>query len=627
MRLYQGTTAQFIEETRNNKIADVLEHSYEEYYGYKTSPGEYMSWTNSLQFVKNLIESSKLINNMIILEYELPYNTGRIDCILFGTGKNRDKNIVVVELKQWSKVEDCEIDGNIITFIGGAKRMEPHPSIQVGGYHNYLLDFVQVFEDNKDIVLSSCVYCHNYSKNDNAILLADKFKNVTNKYPVFTKEDFQNLSEYLRDRLSDDNAIQIFNDFIHSNIKPTKKLIEYTKNMIQNQKVFNLLDDQIAANNTIIDRAKKCTRLKNKSVIIVKGGPGTGKSVIALNALAELLYKGQKVFHATGSKAFTTTLRKIVGTRAGRLFQYFNAFGKFKDNEIDVLIADEAHRIRKNSNNRFTRKENRSETPQIDELIKAAKVSVFFLDENQIVRPNEVGSSEVIKDAAKKFNAEIFEFELKTQFRCSGSDGYLLWVDNTLNIRETENPILTKNEKMMFKICNSPEELRDEIIKRNKEHQNSARIVAGFCWPWSYPDKDGNLKEDIVIGDFKATWEAKEDAVKLVKNIPRASLWAYDPNGVSQVGSIYTIQGFETDYVGIIWGEDLTYNFNKKDWVGHPEKSADNMVKKDKENFTKYVKNTYRTLLTRGMKGVYVYFMDKDTENYFRSRIDKSILE
>ena len=155
MRLYQGTTAQFIEETRNNKIADVLESSYETYYGHKTSPSEYMSWTNSLQFVKNLIENSKLLNNMIILEYELPYNTGRIDCILFGTGKNGSKNIVVIELKQWSKVEDCEIDGNIITFIGGAKRMEPHPSIQVGGYHNYLLDFVQIFEENKDITLSA----------------------------------------------------------------------------------------------------------------------------------------------------------------------------------------------------------------------------------------------------------------------------------------------------------------------------------------------------------------------------------------------------------------------------------------------------------------------------------------
>ena len=463
-------------------------------------------------------------------------------------------------------------------------------------------------------------------KKNNAVLLADKFKNVTSKYPIFTKEDFQNLSEYLRDRLSEDNAIQIFNDFIYSNIKPTKKLIEYTKNMIQNQKVFNLLDDQIAANNTIIDRAKKCTKLKNKSVIIVKGGPGTGKSVIALNALAELLYKGQKVFHATGSKAFTTTLRKIVGTRAGRLFQYFNAFGKFKENEIDVLIADEAHRIRKNSNNRFTRKENRSEIPQIDELIKAAKVSVFFLDENQIVRPNEVGSSEVIKDAAKKFNAEIFEFELKTQFRCSGSDGYLLWIDNTLNIKETDNPILTKNEKMAFKICNSPEELRNEIINKNKEHTNSARLVAGFCWPWSYPDNDGNLKGDIVIGNFKATWEAKEDSIKLAKDIPRASLWAYDPNGVNQVGSIYTIQGFETDYIGVIWGEDLTYDFDKKDWVGHPEKSADTAVKRDKKNFIIYAKNTYRTLLTRGMKGVYVYFIDKDTENYFKSRIDKTLL-
>ena len=149
---------------------------------------------------------------------------------------------------------------------------------------------------------------------------------------------------------------------------------------------------------------------------------------------------------------------------------------------------------------------------------------------------------------------------------------------------------------------------------------NSARMAAGFCWPWSNPNPDGSLKEDVVIGDFRMTWEAKND-MKIAPGIPPAKLWAYDPNGVSQMGSIYTIQGFEFDYVGVIFGDDLAWDPTRRTWVGKPENSSDAAVKRDKQNFVRYARNAYRVLLTRGMIGCYVYFMNKDTENYFRSLI------
>jgi len=422
--------------------------------------------------------------------------------------------------------------------------------------------------------------------------------------------------------------LEIFNRFITSEIRPSKKLMEHAEKMIKGQKAFALIEDQIAPNNTIIDRAKKCSQLGKKSVIIVQGGPGTGKSVIALNAVAELLSRNLVVYHATGSKAFTTTLREIVGSRAARLFKYFNSFqsAQTKENDIDVLICDEAHRIRETSNSMYTRREMRSDMPQVEELMRAAKVSIFFIDDHQNVRPNEIGSSELIRKTAEKFGAEVFDFELKTQFRCSGSDGYLNWIDSTLGIRETANPMLTKNEKMEFRIFSSPHELYEAIKKKNVQKPNSARLVAGFCWPWSDANPDGTLKEDVVIGDFRMTWEAKNESRKLAPGIPKAALWAYDPNGVKQVGSIYTIQGFEFDYVGVIFGKDLIFDPEKKDWTGKPENSADAMVKRSKQDFLRNVKNTYRVLLTRGMKGVYVYFMDKDTEEFFRGRIEKSNL-
>ena len=622
MRLYTGSSETFIKDTVQNMIVDKICKEFEAYYGRRINPSEVTSWTNSLQYVKNLIEYNSLMDNMIVIEYELPYSTERVDCILFGKDKSEKDNVVVIELKQWTKVKNCNIENNVITFTGGAERMVPHPSVQVRGYHYYLKDFVEIFHDTNTIQLSSCVYCHNYSKSADTVLYQSRFDLILKEFPLFSKEDFQKLGEYLKSKLFKGRGLEIFNRFTTSNIKPSKKFLDHALPMIHGQQIFNLLDEQIVANNTIIDRAKKFSKLRNKSVIIIKGGPGTGKSVIALNALAELLSKGLKVYHATGSKAFTSTLRKIVGFRTALLFKYFNSFTTHKENEIDVLICDEAHRIRKTSNSRFTRIESRSNVPQIEELVKASKVSIFFIDEFQIVRPDEVGNIELIMETAKKYDAEIFEFELKTQFRCSGSDGYLNWVDNTLGIRETANPFLFEHDKMEFKIFSSPKLLYEAIMQKNLQKQNSARLVAGFCWPWSDTKPDGTLVEDVVIGDFKMTWEAKNESKKLALGIPKAALWAFDPNGVSQVGSIYTIQGFEFDFVGIIFANDLKYNPNNKDWVGVPENSCDSQVKRAKgKDFTKYVKNVYRTLLTRGMKGVYVYFMNKNTEDFFRSRI------
>jgi hypothetical protein len=625
MRLYEGSTQAFIEDTVQNRIADQLTLSFENYYGRKANPSEVNSWSNSLNYLTNVLRQSNLMDNMIVIEYELPYSTKRIDVILFGKGTDENSNVIVLELKQWSDAEDCDIEGNVRTWVGGAKRLEPHPSYQVRGYHFLLRDFMEMFNDNST-ELYSCVYCHNYPKK-NEVLFRDKFKEVMTEFPLFAKEDFEDFGKYLKLKLSNGNGLEIFNRFVNSAIKPSKKLLEHTKQTINGNPAFTLIDEQITANNTIIDRSKKASKLKNKSVIIVKGGPGTGKSVIALNVLAELLSKGHKVYHATGSKAFTSTLRKIVGTRVASFFKYFNSFSTTMENDLDILICDEAHRIRKTSNSRYTKKELRTDTPQVEELIRVAKVSIFFIDDYQAVRPDEIGSSQLIKETATKMGVsedEIFEFELKTQFRCSGSDGYLNWVDNTLNIRDTANRMLNKNEKMEFKIFDSPQELYDEIKRKNEEKKNSARMVAGFCWSWSNTKPDGTLVEDVVIGDFKMTWEAKDESTNLAPGVVKASLWAHDPDGVSQCGSIYTIQGFEFDYVGVIFGKDLVYDPINKVWKGIKSNSADSMAKRGAtdEEFTRFVKNVYRVLLTRGMKGVYVHFLDKDTENYFKTRIE-----
>jgi uncharacterized protein len=621
VKLYTGTVEQFNRDVLTNQMPDKLQKAYETYYYRMANPREVQSWTNSLQFMKNAVEYTSLKEDMIVVEYELPYSNQRIDCMLFGRGPGGGDNVVLMELKQWSKAEECDVENNVVTFVGGANRMEAHPSYQVGGYHMYLKDFVEAFEEPPPLSLSSACYCHNYPRSD-AVLFDDRFAKILSEFPLFAREDLGSLADYLKARLAGGGGKPILDRFSSSRIAPSKKLLAHARNMIEGQHVFNLLEEQIAAYNTILDRAKKSAKLAKKSVIIVRGGPGTGKSAIALNVIAELLSRGIAVYHATGSASFTTTLRRVVGQRASPLFKYFNSFSTYGEDQIGVLVCDEAHRIRRTSNSRYTRTEARSDVPQVDELLRAAKVTIFFIDDHQVVRPEEIGSAELIREAAKRFTDEVFEFELKAQFRCGGSDGYLNWVDDVLGIRETANRLLTKDEKMEFKMFGSPQELHKEIERKNSESPNSARMVAGFCWPWSDPNGDGTLVDDVVIGEYRRPWNAKADLGRLAPGIPRSNLWAYDPKGVEQIGCIYTIQGFEFDYVGVIFGRDLTWDDWSKAWVGDPSQSYDSVVKRDREQFLRNVKNTYRVLLTRGMKGCYVCFLDKGTEDYFRSRVE-----
>ena len=255
------------------------------------------------------------------------------------------------------------------------------------------------------------------------------------------------------------------------------------------------------------------------------------------------------------------------------------------------------------------------------EILEAAKVSVFFIDDRQIVRPNEIGSTAHIREHADAVDAEVSEYELEVQFRCGGSDGFINWIDNTLGVRRTANVIWDGSDGFDFRIVGSPQEL-EGLIRQRAAEGHTARVAAGFCWPWSAPREDGTLVDDVVIGNYRRPWDAKPGDWRLAPGIPSAALWATDPAGIDQIGCVYNIQGFELDYVGIIWGRDLRLDWDRNAWIGDKTESADSVVKRSKEKFVDLVKNTYRVLLSRGMKGCYVHFMDRDTERFVRSRTD-----
>ena len=612
MILYEGTIERFNEDVMQNRIADRASEEYQTYYKRRPISSEYRSWAISLAILNNSFHYAGLKDNHIIVEYELPFASRRIDVLLFGRDQEEKENIVLLELKQWSNdnVKDSDTEGNVRVNYKGLWTEQPHPALQVQGYYFGLKDFVKIFEEKNAPSLSASTYAHNYSKHKDALLLSPKFSRLVKTFPIFSKEEAVELGRYLRERLQSGKGQVVYERFARSPIGPSKKLLDHTSEMINKQQIFNLIDDQIVAYNSIKHKAKQLTKKERKSIVIVKGGPGTGKSVIALEVMGELLRQGKKVVHATGSSAFTNTLRKIVGVRARNLFKFFNSFVETEPNSFDVLICDEAHRIRESSINRYTPRSQKTKLPQIDELLRVANLNIFFIDEHQIVRPNEVGSVAMIKGAATRSGidkSDIAEFELQTQFRCSGSDAYLQWLDHVLDIRETE--ITEFDAKMEFRIFDNPSEMMNKIRKRNREKPNSARIAAGFCWIWSKPNTDGSLVNDVKIGNFSMPWENKDQFWQ----------WATNDSGMEQVGTVYTAQGMEFDYIAVIFGNDLVYDLGEHRWKAISANSHDSQVKRNNPALVDHLKNVYRVLMSRAHKGVYVYFMDKDTEKYFRS--------
>ena len=632
MILYIGTAKSFIQDVNLNKsngeriIVEKLREQFIYKFRREPSDGEVRSWNNSLKKTADIFEEIGLKEQGVILEYQLPLSSKRIDCIVVGKNKEKLSEATIIELKQWSTCSKSKLDDAVITMLDGKNTLVSHPSVQVKNYIEYIKNATDIFNINKDnaILLSGCVFLHNYKVTVDDALLDIKFENVTKNYPTFTHDKMNGLKEYLINKVSYGVDKKDIEKILSLNFETNRSLNDSIVEVISGNSNYVLLDEQKIAFDTI--KKAISSNKSSKKVLIVNGGPGTGKSVIALNILAYALRKNYKANYATGSKWFTKNLRAILKNNNmpdDIYFKYFNQYDRLKKDSLDLLICDEAHRIRGDI-------DVRTKMLQIEQIINAAKVTVFFIDDNQHIRPNEIGSSKYIEDNALRYSTKVKErvlvwkTKLTSQFRCGGMDGFVSWIDNTLDIDKTANILWTSDkEEFEFKIFNSPEDMERSLFEKAADGYK-VRMTAGFCWPWSENgDENGNLVDDVVIGTYKRAWNPSDKAnykVKQNHNIPSAEIWPTDPRGMHQVGCVYTVQGFEYDYVGVIFGEDLVYH---NGWKVNKNKSFDTLIKKSSdEEFMKSLKNIYRVLLSRGVKGCYVYFMDKKTEEFIKSRLN-----
>jgi hypothetical protein len=450
-----------------------------------------------------------------------------------------------------------------------------------------------------------------------SIFMDKRFDEILSESPPFSLEMIDEFQGYILRTIGHGDGRKLMDKVSQGRFHPNKKLIQTVFRTIEGDDRWNLIDEQLVAYNAIMAEVKKCVaRYKGKdekdsrSVVMLTGGPGTGKSVIAIQLLADALRSKYTTAHSTGSKAFTTTLKGLF-KGASRLFIWNMHTRNAAPMGLDLLIVDEAHRIRETSDTRFTPAAERNRKSQIQELIEASKVTVMLLDENQFVRPDEIGTPELIRTYCRDNGIVLKEFDLPTQFRCSGSTGYINWVDNILGYERKE--IYDFRNEYMFKLVNSVEELEEEVYDHHKKG-SSARLIAGFCWPWSDPLPDSSLVNDVEIDGWSKPWNRKRGKGYYRPEEDPYTIWATQDQGVHEVGCIYSSQGFEFDHVGVIMGPDIVRRGDE--WVFQKDSSFDRPVKAKNADSVNLVKNAYRVLMTRGMLSCSLYVIDDETRDF-----------
>jgi hypothetical protein len=620
MRVFSASLEEFQDRLVANDLFRDMEAAFARVAGHTAARSETTAWRASLPRLEAALRLAKLRGDVhVTLEERVPYFSKRIDACLFGHTDAGDPHAVIVELKGWGDAVALD-SGNVETFVGGAQREEPHPSAQAQGYQRHLEDFRRAFQGNDRIGLASCAYCHNYPGIvPDEGLFHPQFDALRTTTPTFGERDAALLARYLEARLKRGHGTPVIEAYDRAGIGPSQSLVDHAGAMIREQNVFRLLDDQIAANNEILRAIGRASERSRKQVVLVRGGPGTGKSVLALNALGELLRRGfAEVYLVSGSAAFTHGLRRVLGERLAAQVRFTDFFWNAAPDSIDALVIDEAHRIRVKSEPKV-KGHLRPTIGQVDELIRASRLTVFFVDENQIISPTEVGEPGLIEAAAKRQGATFHAFTLSGQFRCNGSVSYLKWLDDVLGLGESDRGLrLVVPVGFDFEIVDRPEDLLDWIQASNATKPNSARLLAGWCWKWSDPLPD-RLVEDIQIGAFRFPWEAK-NGKRPPPGIPEARYWALEPAGVGQAGTVYSVQDFEMDHLGVIIGPDLFVRSGT--WMADPTKNFSNALRRKPPAVAlPYIQRIYRTLLSRPMRSCRVYCTDAETREYLGSRL------
>ncbi len=621
MIVYEATKSDFLTDVFMDKLVENISAKYSEKIG-KTNEREVRSWDNSMQYMYRVLCDTEIPPDAgVAIEFKVPYTSKRIDFLLSGRDDTKD-SVVVIELKQWSSVEKVVGKEAIVkTFINKGIIETTHPSYQAWSYSSLIEDYNENVQIDK-INLVPCAYLHNYLVADiNDPLLDPMYQYYIDQAPIFAKKDALKLRDFIKKHIKYGDDRDILYRIDNGRIRPSKSLQDSLSSMLKGNQEFKMIDDQKVVYESALVLAKTAQKIDQKEVLVINGGPGTGKSVLAINLLVQLTQAGMLTQYVTRNSAprhiYATKLKgDFRKTRIDNLFKGSGHYYESTQDEFDALIVDEAHRLNEKSGLFQNLGDN-----QVKEIIYSAKFAVFFIDERQRVTLKDIGSADLIEKYAKEVGATLTKAELSSQFRCDGSDGYISWLDDLLQIRETAN----ENDLGIdydIRVFSNPHEMKSHIEKLNKL-KNKSRIVAGYCWDWISKHRNDDEHQDIYLPefDFGMSW-----------NLGNTSTWAIDEHSVHEAGCIHTCQGLEFDYVGVIIGDDLIYrddqivtDYTKRAKTDQSLKGIKKMIKENPEMAQKradeIIRNTYRTLMTRGQKGCFIFCTDKNLENYITERV------
>lgn len=616
MIIYKADLGNFRNNVTLNKMPEILLENLRAKGLSGGSPSEVNSWNNSLHFMKDALDDNYFSPKcQVAIEYNIPQTSKRVDFMIIGNN-GRNDNVVIVELKQWAKVET--VDENCSHLVMSDLRSHdpvPHPSYQAYSYKCLILDYCDDVHVNRNTLIP-CTYLHNLGESYRKVIENNLYREWTYEAPAFLQNDVIKLRDFIKQYVhleaSDGSLLYKIEE---GRLKPTKSLQDALDSMLCGNEEFHMIDEQVVAYDKIMKAIKDSEKDGKKHVIVITGGPGTGKSVLAINLLAKCIIDlNLNASYITKNSAPRQCYKNLLAKgNAKRMIDLQKAIQspfalpRIPFNGLDVGIFDEAHRMQK-------KPYMYPGDDMLQDAINAARISVFFVDEDQRITINDKYSVSTIVDYAKKQNAVLHRpYELVSQFRCDGSDGYISFLNNLLELKPTANTSFEFN-KLKVKVFDNPVTMRDELRELNKEN-NKARMIAGYCYDWNVKNKRGDW--DIILSDgFKAKWNLEKD-----------DHWAVNPESFEEVGCIHTCQGMEFDYVGVIIGKDLCFR------DGHVRTNRDCISKDDKssgirlrttsdEDADKLIRRTYKVLLSRGLKGCYIYCEDAPLRSHLKNMLN-----
>ena len=625
MIVYRKPYHEFHSDILHNRIQDEILARLP----FRVGDSEKRSFRRSLPTIDRVLEICRMPDDVeVALEYRIPLTNKRVDFMIAGSDENDQDHLIICELKQWESVEHTDMPD--IVRVGNIDHV--HPSWQAYSYGATISDFNE-YVDRSGLKIHTCAFLHDYSSAFVGELKHPVYSEGIEKAPPFISDQFDDLSEYISGFIKKPSKDDLFEELENGRIRPSKMLADSLAGLLTGNEEYNLIDSQrIVFSNLYREIARALNSVPpRRQVFIVRGGAGTGKSVIAIQLMAKLNIGREHTAHYVAKSSYVKEAYFQKLTRGVPDYQHLRSLflgsGSFcagsggeRPMGYDVLIVDEAHRLTERTKRSWMYYgEN-----QIREIVSACKVAVFFIDETQNVDIKDYGTVENIIAMAKEADGRAVihcgpKYILDSQFRCNGSDDYVAWLEAVLyNGRfEPSGERVDYDLRIYDDICR----MRDAIREKNSGSKQPSRMLSGDVFEWKSMKKENRDAMDIEIGDFKAQWN-------------RSKSFATDPRSIDEVGCIHTSQGMEFEYVGLIVGDDLLYRDGKvvTDYTRHPASAGEfrrphqkRVLPEDYERVDRIIRNTYKVLFTRGQRGCFLYIMDPGLRDYLEKSISELI--